>query len=85
MRFLAVVLLSCITLLCSLDAHARQSTQAAFSPSPEAVKLGERTICKAEQTIDVAAYYFTSRKIADALIAAHKRGVEVRVLLDMYI
>jgi len=29
------------------------STQAAFSPSPEAVKLVERTILKAESTIDV--------------------------------
>lgn len=78
-----VTIFLCITLcLASPIVHARQSTQAAFSPSPEAVKLVERTIRKAEKTIDVAAYYFTSQKIADALIEAHKRGVEVRVLLD---
>ena len=78
-----IALFLCLALcVASPEANARQSTQAAFSPSPEAVKLVERTIRKAEKTVDVAAYYFTSQKIADALIAAHKRGVEVRVLLD---
>jgi phosphatidylserine/phosphatidylglycerophosphate/cardiolipin synthase-like enzyme len=78
-----ISLFLCFVLCLSpVPAHTRQSTQAAFSPSPEAVKLVERTIRKAEQTIDVAAYYFTSQKIADALVAAHERGVEVRVLLD---
>lgn len=42
----------------------------------------QRTIGKAEQSIDVAAYSFTSYKIADALIEAHQRGVDVHVLLD---
>ena len=42
----------------------------------------ERTIENAENSVDVAAYSFTSHKISDALIKAHQRGVEVRVLLD---
>ncbi len=82
MRFLAVILSFFIALSYPLEASARQSTQAAFSPSPEAVKLVQRTIGKAEHSIDVAAYSFTSYKIADALIEAHRRGVDVRVLLD---
>src|ERR1700721_1786660 len=82
MRIFTTVLLFCITLSCPAEEFARQSTQAAFSPSPEAVKLIQRTIGKAEQGIDVAAYSFTSYKIADALIDAHRRGVDVRVLLD---
>lgn len=82
MRFLIVALSFCITLSCPPESHARESTQTAFSPSPEAVKLIQRTISKAEHSIDVAAYSFTSYKIADALIDAHQRGVDVRVLLD---
>ncbi len=82
MRHIFTLFLCLALCVASPVAHARQSTQAAFSPSPEAVKLVERTIRKAEKIVDVAAYYFTSQKIADALISAHKRGVEVRVLLD---
>ena len=62
--------------------YAQSSTQAAFSPSPEAIELVERTIENANHSIDVAAYSFSSSKIADALLDAHKRGVEVRILLD---
>jgi phosphatidylserine/phosphatidylglycerophosphate/cardiolipin synthase-like enzyme len=81
-RFLVVTLLVSSTVICSPLAQARQSTQTAFSPSPKAVKLVQRTIDKAKQSIDVAAYSFTSHKIADALIKAHELGVTVRVLLD---
>ena len=80
MRFLTITILSC--LLLAPPALARQSTQSAFSPSPQAIRLVQRTISKAEQSVDVAAYSFTSYKIADALIAAHNRGVAVRILLD---
>jgi phosphatidylserine/phosphatidylglycerophosphate/cardiolipin synthase-like enzyme len=33
-------------------------------------------------TIRVLAYAFTSERIADALIAAHRRGVDVQVIVD---
>ena len=78
----------CFSLICfalcllSPHAQARESTQAAFSPSGDAIALIERTIGKAEHSVDVAAYSFTSQKVANALIEAHERGVEVRVLLD---
>lgn len=81
-RFLIIALLISGMVVCLPQAQARQSTQSAFSPSPQAVNLIGRTISKAEQSIDVAAYSFTSYKIAAALIEAHKRGVTVRVLLD---
>ena len=75
--------LLCLTLYAyPADAYARQSTQAAFSPSPDAIALIERTIGKAEHSVDVAAYSFTSQKVANALIDAHRRGVDVHVLLD---
>jgi len=70
------------TFLLSPQVYAGQSTQAAFSPSPEAIALVQSTINQADHCIDLAAYSFTSYKIADALIEAKQRGVEVRVLLD---
>jgi phosphatidylserine/phosphatidylglycerophosphate/cardiolipin synthase-like enzyme len=42
--------------------------------------IGE--LIKVRETIPVQAYQFTSKLIADALIAAHQRGVKVSVLLD---
>ena len=77
------VLLLCFLLsACASQTSNHQSIEAAFSPSPAAVELIERTIGHAEHSIDVAAYSFTSEKIAGALIDAHQRGVEVRVVLD---
>lgn len=39
-------------------------------------------ISQAEKSVEVLAYSFTSKPIADALIAAHARGVRVEVILD---
>src|SRR4051812_46935804 len=39
-------------------------------------------LATATQTIDVAMYSFDSALLANALIAAHARGVQVRVILD---
>lgn len=41
-----------------------------------------RAIDSARQSIDLAAYSFTSKPIAQALLRAHKRGVQVRAVLD---
>lgn len=53
-----------------------------FSPNGGAVEAIAHQIEGAKETIDVAMYAFTSRTLAWALADAHKRGVEVRVLLD---
>ena len=37
---------------------------------------------EARQTLQVQAYSFTSESIAQALVAAHQRGVHVEVILD---
>src|SRR5205807_8441229 len=39
-------------------------------------------IGKARREVLVLAYSFTSKQITDALVAAHKRGVTVEVVLD---
>ncbi|OWK35179.1 putative endonuclease protein [Fimbriiglobus ruber] len=41
-----------------------------------------QVISEAKQSVHVAAYGFTSKPVAQALIQAHQRGVEVEVVLD---
>ena len=72
-----------LLILLALPAHAREpSISEAFSPNQGATALVVKTISSAKTTIHVAAYSFTSRPIAEALIAAEQRGVEVAVVLD---
>lgn len=53
-----------------------------FSPNGWCMYAVISEINKAQTTIDVAMYYFTSREIAQALIKAKERHVEVRIILD---
>ncbi|WP_025916563.1 phospholipase D family protein [Herminiimonas sp. CN] len=67
----------------SIDPIAAQGTlQAAFSPWDDIETLIITTIDGAKKQILVQTYLLTSKKIADALIAAQQRGVSVLVLLD---
>jgi len=74
----------CFALLLFLPvlAFAQIATEEAFSPSQGSTALIVRTIGEAHQSIRVAAYTFTSHTIAEALANAHKRGVNVRVVLN---
>ncbi len=56
--------------------------RACFSPAGGCTQLVVETIAQAQQTIFVQAYSFTSAPIANALIAAHRRGVHVEVIAD---
>src|ERR1700734_762450 len=58
------------------------SVELAFSPDRGATELVVKTIREARESIRVAAYSFTSKPIAQALLDAHKRGVDVRVVVD---
>ena len=53
-----------------------------FSPNAGATDAICREIARARTEILVQAYSFTSAPIAQALLAAHKRGVKVAVILD---
>lgn len=59
-----------------------QTIEVGFSPEGGAESLVLKTIRSAQKSIRVLAYSFTSKPIAEALVAAHKRGVDVRVVLD---
>ncbi len=56
--------------------------QVRFSPGGDCTQFVKEAIAKAQKTILVQAYTFTSRPIADALIQAHQRGVAVNILVD---
>lgn len=81
----AIAILS--ILLCSLSWSANDPETAVvktvrFSPNGGATAAAVAEIAAAKQTIRVQAYSFTSAPIADALIAAFNRGVDVVCVLD---
>jgi phosphatidylserine/phosphatidylglycerophosphate/cardiolipin synthase-like enzyme len=58
------------------------SLQVYFSPQGGCQQAIIEEIGKARKTLDVAMFSFTNRELGNAVIAAQKRGVEVRVVLD---
>ena len=53
-----------------------------FSPNGGCQEAVITQIDNAQKSIDIAMYAFTSRDIAQALVAAKKRQVKVRIVLD---
>jgi len=54
----------------------------AFTPLDDAESLLVDVIDGARRSLHVQAYAFTSKRIANAMVAARKRGVDVQVLAD---
>ena len=54
----------------------------AFTPGGDAAGLIVRTIDAARSQVLVQAFSFTHRGIADALIRAHRRGLDVQIIAD---
>lgn len=61
---------------------ARGQITVAFSPWDDAETLLLKTLSDARRSIHVQAYLLTSQNIADGLIQARQRGVQVWVLAD---
>jgi len=61
---------------------AKGSVQVAFTPWDNAEGMVVDAIRQAKVQVLVQAFSFTSRALANALIAARKRGVDVQVLAD---
>lgn len=61
---------------------ASGSVQVAFTPGDDAAGLVIAAIGQARKQILVQAFSFTHGGIANALVAAHRRGVEVKLLVD---
>jgi phosphatidylserine/phosphatidylglycerophosphate/cardiolipin synthase-like enzyme len=57
--------------------------QVMFSPQDKAISEGVRPLLKrAKQRIDIAVFYLTNKAVTKDLLDAHRRGVQVRVILD---
>jgi len=68
-------------LLFVLPANAVEP-EVCFTPGEDCTSLIVRELDAAGKSILVQAYSFTSAPIAKALVSAHGRGVDVRVILD---
>jgi phosphatidylserine/phosphatidylglycerophosphate/cardiolipin synthase-like enzyme len=53
-----------------------------FSPKGGATEAVVEELDRAQKSILIQAYSFTSKPIAEALLQAHKRGVQIQVILD---
>ena len=82
------VITVCIIISCLLApvicvaAPESQDIETAFSPEQGATEAVVRAIELAKHSIRVAAYSFTSKPIAAALVEAHKHGIDIQVVLD---
>lgn len=66
----------------SRAAPSAQEVEVAFSPNQGGEALVIKTIRSAKKSIRLAAYSFTSKPVVEALIAAKKRGVDVKIVVD---
>ena len=58
-------------------------TEVCFSPQDKAMRNGlQPLLAGAQRRIDLTIFYLTHKGTAEELIAAHKRGVSVRVIVD---
>jgi phosphatidylserine/phosphatidylglycerophosphate/cardiolipin synthase-like enzyme len=66
------------------EAPARQKAEVrvAFAPGDDIAGLIVERIGAARRTVHMQAYLFTDRGVANALLAARKRGVEVELIGD---
>jgi phosphatidylserine/phosphatidylglycerophosphate/cardiolipin synthase-like enzyme len=71
-----------MTTFASTPINQGASFDIGFSPNQGSLPLVIKGIDSAKRSIHVAAYSFTSKPIAEALLAAKKRGVDVDVIAD---
>lgn len=79
--FRQVFLATCLFVVTSNQVVSAEEITTGFSPG-NALSIVVDAINDAEHSIDIAAYSFTSRPIAKALLDAHDRGVKIRVVGD---
>jgi len=80
--FLFLILVAACSAPVAEKASPRTAFEIGFSPKGESLSIILKAIAGAQRSILVAAYSFTSKPISAALLEAHKRGVDVRVLAD---
>lgn len=78
----SLVAAGCLILVSPAAAAGHATVEVAFSPDGGAERLVLRTIDRAQQSIRVMAYTFTSPAVVRSLIQAKRRGVDVQVTAD---
>ena len=57
--------------------------EACFSPGPDCLARITGLLAGARASADICVYTITDNRIADEILAAHRRGVRVRILTDL--
>ncbi|MEM7055530.1 MAG: phospholipase D family protein [Bacteroidota bacterium] len=87
-KLLTILLIGAIIVSESLGCFFRmprashEAIQVCFTPGGQCTLLVEEALAAAQNSVLVQAYYLTSDAIVNALIAAHNRGVSVKILVD---
>lgn len=82
-RELVVMVVMLLSVLCGTGFGAEcPQTTVCFTPGENCTDVIVQAIADAKSRIRAQAYSFTSAPIAKALVEAHRRGVQVVVLLD---
>jgi phosphatidylserine/phosphatidylglycerophosphate/cardiolipin synthase-like enzyme len=66
----------------SIPTQSEPQIEVYFSPNGGCTDAIVKTLGQAKNTLLIQAYSFTSAPIAKAVVDAHKRGVQVNVILD---
>jgi len=72
----------CLFILFCLPTQVQAEIKAYFSPNGGCQEAVVAEINKAQKSINIAMYSFTSREIAQAVLTALERHVKVRIVLD---
>lgn len=81
-RSLTILLALALSLALAGAAFAQPAVEVHFSPVENLEKIDVDAIGRARKSIDMAAYVLSDWAIIEALQAAEKRGVKVRIVLD---
>jgi phosphatidylserine/phosphatidylglycerophosphate/cardiolipin synthase-like enzyme len=71
--------IKCQSMLCTTDGKI---AHALFSPDDNVQDVLIDLINKEQKCIDIAVFSFTNKKIAQALLRAHERGIRIRIIVD---
>ena len=58
------------------------ASHAYFSPGPDCLRCLVEHFRAAQRAVDVCVFTITDDRISDPILAAHKRGVKVRIITD---
>lgn len=71
-----------VNIYASTTINSGASFNVGFSPDGNSLMLILQSIDRAKKSIHIAAYSFTSKPIAQALLNASRRGVDVKIIAD---